>query len=363
MRKPEDDILIACTRLDFGDVERERVMLARRQGPIDWDLLCRAAIAHRVANLVDSNLKKCGPICGEIPDEVRHRFSTLGAINQASRALALDNLTRVIPYFHQNSHDVMVVKGAALDIRLPQAYRSTMSDDVDIVVRPRDRAADREAEEQTWLIIDRLLYYRPRWAYRIEIDNQRHHDVVWNGVLPIDFRRVWDDAIETELCDTTIFLPCDLDLLLMACINVHRKRILRLRSLLDIAEIIKSNPHLDWDGLARRSRDFGCPALVYSAILATRETIGCASTDADFRTLRVGSLRSGAVRFVIRRVSPSRGARDRRCLWALALRVLSLRFDQLGRWFRLALARLPNPALRRRQQADRLPPRGEPLPG
>jgi hypothetical protein len=71
-----------------------------------------------------------------------------------------------------------------------------------------------------------------------EYDFFEHHDVTMNGVLPVDFQAIWQEAVAVDYRGERTLVMRTEDLLLAVCINACRKRFFRLKSLFDIAEIV-----------------------------------------------------------------------------------------------------------------------------
>ena len=244
-------------------------------------------VEHRVAPLVYHHLQGCGAIAGSLPASVRNCFIALTARNQLEQELSDANLSKILEYLKSAAHDALIVKGASIRFGHGGLYQHTMADDVDLVIRPSGGASGRVGVDQTWPVIDWLLDRRPQWVRQFDLDNRVHHDVVWNGILPIDFEAVWDRAVRVDHGNSRFLVPGPIDNLILCSVNLFRKRILRLRSLLDIAELLDADRRMDWAELAARSSAFGCRAIVSSAIAATRATVGCAATDDDLEHLRV----------------------------------------------------------------------------
>jgi hypothetical protein len=59
-------------------------------------------------------------------------------------------------------------------------------------------------------------------------------------------------------------------MLLVSCINSCRKRYFRLKSMLDIAEILNRYPQLDWADLASRTRSYGCNTILFTALTVSQ---------------------------------------------------------------------------------------------
>src|SRR5262245_18066824 len=133
----EDEILIACSRLHLDVVHRDRVISACARGEIDWGLVYSSAVAHKIAPLVYKNLESCGSVKDLVPGKVLDDFRDVSAWFAFKNAVAEKRIAEMAAFFESRSHDVLLLKHAALSVRLREVYAVMMADDVDAVVRPR----------------------------------------------------------------------------------------------------------------------------------------------------------------------------------------------------------------------------------
>jgi hypothetical protein len=159
----------------------------------------------------------------------------------------------------------MLLKGAALDLLVYAEPWVASSRDTDLLVRPLP--GFRPGSEEREL---RAALYRAG----IECDLEAHHDVDMNGVLPIPFARIWEDAQPVDFRGQEAWVMSPEDLLISLCINSCRKRFRRLKGLFDIAETIAAG-NLDWERLTRKALDYRCEGIVFAALLTTELAVGC----------------------------------------------------------------------------------------
>lgn len=376
----EDEILIACSRLHLEDVHRNRVSLACGRGEVDWELVCSAAVAHKVAPLVYKNLQSCGPVNDVVPRKIVDQFQNITRWNALKNAIATKQIAEMATYFDSRSYDLLLLKHVALSVRLPHMYDVITSDDIDVAVRPNGEFPDRFDERylwriRQWMVADRfrkvsrcfihdnrdptdvvLNEFRalggPSRCVGVELENRIHHDVVWAGVIPIDFREIWRDANRAQVDGRPVYVPDLHDLIIMSAVNVHRKPYPRLRNIAEIHELVRFGRDLDWDVLVRKAQAYQCNILVYSALHATRAVLECDLPESVLTALRPGAVRRRAIALINRRVSPSAIRRPRkpggrpqgarRGLRDLARRFVALNGRQLIRfvWFRIILHRI-----------------------
>jgi hypothetical protein len=329
----ENQLLFAFARQNFTDSHLQAVEDICRRHNIDWDLIFSTARAHGVAPLIFAHLQqpKAGSL--DVPSEVFEKFRLCTYRNALRRDKLQANTEKALSYFQERGIDVMLIKGSALDLLVYAQPWYKISDDVDLVLKlSREAISDDEQRE--------IMAYLHNTG--VEFDYYTHHDVVLNGVLPIDFDRIWEDADVFDLDGFRVYLMGPEDMLISVCTNSCRKRYFRLKSLCDTAEIIATYPELDWDGLVQRAKADHCGAIVYAALRAAEMTVGCDLPPAVLSDLGVGAIQARAIDYLVKQISqnmplsslyPYSGGRlfARKVNAALALPYVTYRPYQLGR--------------------------------
>lgn len=288
----EDSILYLCTRQDFLPEHREGVETISRERPVRWEALAAAAERQGVAPVVGENLRRCDAAALGMPEAVAGRLELAFFENAVTKEREAERLAAALGRLREVGYEAMLLKGAALDLLVYHEPWVVVSHDVDLVLRPlAGRTLD--PEEKTV----RRSFYRSG----IECDLLTHHDVTMNGVLPVRFDRVWEEARPVRFRGAEALVMGPEDLFISLCVNLCRKRFFRLKGLFDVAETARLLPGLDWGHLARRSREHGCEGIVYTALLATRETLGVSFPEGLLAELGIPAARAWALRRLLRR--------------------------------------------------------------
>lgn len=309
-------LLFAATRQDFLD---EHCATVRASGPVRWEELAAVAESHGVAPIAGRNLRRCM----DLPPEVADRFERALFENALVKAQEAERLARGIARLREAGFQVMLLKGAALDLLVYREPWVVTSKDVDLLLRPEPGRRLAEDEQD----VRRSLY-----RSGIECDLLHHHDVDMNGVLPVRFDRIWEAARPVG----EAFVMAPEDLLISLCINACRKRFFRLKHLFDIAESTR-RLDLDWDRLAARAREDRCEGIVYAALHATAETLGCEVPPGALEGLGVPRSRALLIRRLVARFLRS-GSLESLPSW---LPYASFRWGQALRSLRIALTWAP----------------------
>jgi hypothetical protein len=332
----EDRLLFTCTRQNFTGRHKSTVLDLCSTGKINWETVFLTAQIHGVAPLVFYNLRQCSIETLDVPQNITNAFMRSLMENIHAKELLGSNALKAISIFQENDIDVMLVKGVALDSLVYSQPWFTATSDVDLIIRLK-RESVSEARFNEYML---ALHHAG-----VEYDYYEHHDVSMNGVLPVDFDLIWQDAQKISYRGQAAYAMCPEDFLLSVCVNSCRKRYFRLKALLDIAEIINTYPQLDWVKLIERARLFDCTAIVYTALLTTQMTVGCSLPTEVVDELADSPLRFKIIRWISSRLSLAAYASlhseskffDRAVNMPLILPYATLRWYQIWRKIKFAL--------------------------
>lgn len=260
----EDALVYLCCTQDLPPDRLQRIVVAARAPELDWYQVFSLAHAHGVAPLVFQNLQAALVVGATIPADVVRRFKLATYQNALAKQNQADQLARALAYLHSHQIDVMLIKGMALDLTVYDHPWYTVTQDIDLILRPCGVEWQQNGLSQ---LEDGLN------GLGIEYELETHHDVDLNGALPIDFGQIWRDARVEDFHGYPVFLMAPEDMLLAVCINSCRKRYFRLRSLCDIVETVKRFPHLDWKLFTHKAIAYGCNNIAYSALSVAMATV------------------------------------------------------------------------------------------
>jgi hypothetical protein len=271
--RPEDKLLFAFTRQSFLDAHQKTVLDICNHEKIRWDVVYSTAVQHGVAPLIYSNLLQCPTTKLIIPKNIMGQFRLCSHRNVVIKKMRAKKITEVLSFFNRKSIDVMLIKGAAMDVLVYDRPWYTIWGDVDLIVRNRREEVTNKDNSEIWALLHGLRCF--------EHDYFKHHDVDMNGVLPINFQRIWDDATKIKYKGRDVFVMSPEDMLISACIQSCRRRFFRLKNLCDIAEIINKYSDIKWRKLTRNTREYHCNNIVYTALLVTKMTLGCELSETE----------------------------------------------------------------------------------
>lgn len=293
--RSEDRILLLCARQEVLPAHREEVARLARASPAPrWEEVFATAERHGVAPVVGVSLTRSGGPALGVPPEVAARFEMARFENAAVKEHEGARLAAALGRLAEVGLEALLLKGTALELGVYEGPWVTASRDIDLVLRFRP-GRGKGPEEKA---VRRGLY-----RSGIECDLDGHHDVTMNGVLPIPFERIWEDARPVRYRGAEAWVMAPEDLLLSLCINAARKRFFRLKGLFDVAETAR-RLDLDWNRVAEKARAYRCGGIVLSALLATAETVGlpgsCRLEDLEALDWRLSPRRRALLRKLVR---------------------------------------------------------------
>jgi hypothetical protein len=258
--RDEFHLLLLCARTRIDPQQRELIRaLVTKQ--LDWEFILDKADTHALLPLLYRNLSEC---CAErVPPAVLQRLESDYRANAERNQALTGELIKLLRILESANISAVPYKGPAL---AALAYGDTSLRrfcDLDIVIRPRDILSAKPL-----LISHGYQWYRHKgqvtgpdeirknrfWhEYNfIHRENKTIVDLHWaisNQRFPfdIDLDGVWERLQPARLLDQDIrAFPAEV-LLLFLC--VHGGKDLwwrRIGWICDIAELLRSNPELDW---------------------------------------------------------------------------------------------------------------------
>lgn len=335
----EDRILCLCTRQDVQPGHREEVE-ALGHRPVRWQRLVDAAERHGVLPIAGSHLRSCAL---DLPPDLTARLETAMFENALRKEQDAQQLAAHLARLREVGLEALLLKGASLDLLVYAEPWVVTSRDTDLLLRPLPGYRPGPGEKS----VRRSLY-----RAGIECDLLGHHDLDMHGVLPVSTERIWRAARCIDFRGSEAWVMSPEDLLISLCINLCRKRFVRLKGLFDVAETV-SRLGIDWPRLGVLARSCRCEGIVFAALLAVQQTLGCPSLK-EMPDLGVRPAHARLLRLLVAAAlrTTSFTGREGAGL-ALLLPYASFHREQAWRSVRVALTHRPVPfALRAYTEGD-----------
>lgn len=279
----EAELLVHCARLKI-DASRAARIKTLLSSALDWDRLISLAERNGLVSILCFQLEQIAR--EHVPPDrlaqLRDRFHSNSALN----VLLTAELVRLLDLFERNQIAAIPYKGPALAARVYGKLSLRQFSDLDILVREAD------VWKATELLIDqdyRAHFVIParkqskfiRLGYVRLFKRERDHTPVelhWRLAprffgASFDTSQLWQHTETIEVQGASMHVPCPEDLLLMLCIHGAKDCWEKLEWVCALAELVQSNPHLDWQELMARAKASRCLAIVSLGLLLAHDLL------------------------------------------------------------------------------------------
>lgn len=275
---PETELLLCCARTQPGPAAAGRVRTLL-QGDLDWNALIRAAETHGVTPLLYSNLDAISP--GAIPsaslDQLRDRYQA-----NARRSLKLiSELSTLLKDFTAHGIRAIPFKGPALaeSVYGNAALRESL--DLDVLVEQSNLTAAKDLllargyQQMVSPQAPQMARFRSLLEYNLEfipINTTAMVELHWM-IVP---RYFWSSRRPDWLWESPRLgqvggVPCTVlspeTLLLALSIHGSKHRWAQLKWICDVAELVRSQPDMEWDRALANAQSLGCQRMVFLGLL------------------------------------------------------------------------------------------------
>lgn len=277
----ELQFLACCARTEIDDETADRI--AELGKLVDWRTVVRLAVYHRVLPLLYQSTR--GECADSMPENVeaffRRDYLTVAALNLR----LADELHRVRRHLEGGGVEAIFFKGSVL---AEFAYRSLglrACGDIDFLIR-----------EEHFFAAENLLRefgYRPLKTVtaegEIDPDALRiraqcpfvHEGFPWSldvhtSMMPpgysfrLSFDTLYARSVGVSLAGEEVRSFRSEDLLQILCLHGVKNRWERLKHVCDVAELIRSQPDLDWDEVLRTARSVRGERILYVGLELAR---------------------------------------------------------------------------------------------
>jgi hypothetical protein len=279
LARPEHRLLLLCARTrEDGEAAGEIRRLAAA-GP-DWDYLHRLARRHAVLPLLYRRLRAAA--ANEVPPAQLRRLGDDFRANAARNLYLTAELERVVSLFESEGVPVIPYKGPALAALAYRDLSLRRYVDLDILVRKEDLARAKG------LLTSRG--FRPAWRLtpaqeRVLLRSQ--HNLPFareEGRLVVELHwelaapryasprdeTVWSRLVRVKLAGREAECLAPEDLLISLCVHGTKHLWERLAWICDVAELLKSQPRLDWAAVRGRARAAGTERMLLLGLRLAR---------------------------------------------------------------------------------------------
>jgi hypothetical protein len=271
--RTEFQLLLLSARLAV-DAASESRLKALVQPDLDWDFFVASAQQHRVLPLVCRTFERVRP--HGVPDSTMQRLRT-AAHTTARRNLRLTSeLLQVLDSLHGRDIRCIPYKGPVLAAMVYGDISLRQFGDLDIVVPEND------AMRAITLLSARGYHYAKETEKDITlrrdeggVDLELHWAVTTSrDPIQIPPQLVWSDLRTFSVAGRSVLANSYETLLLIQCFHGAKHLWERLGWLCDIAEIVRSQPALEWSRVIEPAAALGARRTLFLGLSLARELLG-----------------------------------------------------------------------------------------
>jgi hypothetical protein len=285
-RSRELELLLLCARLRLDQQHVRRIVDLLDRG-VAWNEVAFLAGRHGLTPFLHRALS--GLSSDRVPGDVQNRLRSMAQAIRFQNLGAVRELIRILRALEAAGIAATPYKGPALAAFLCNDLGMRESCDVDILVRPSDAIRARsivlglgyspKSRIPDWVRTTHVRFHCS-FTFRSS-DGLINVDLNWR-VLPRYWRipeipeHEWGSLRRLSLAGASIpwFSPeC---ILFLLCMHGSAHKWDTLKWIVDIAEMLRAYPNLDWGSLANQARRTGSERMVAVGLVLARDLLGAA---------------------------------------------------------------------------------------
>jgi hypothetical protein len=259
----EVDLIRACARMEMTDAWASWIR-ALIKADVDWCEVRTLANHHRVLPLVYRTLYK--HFRDQVPEGVLVELRIAYQTNVARNTFLTHELIKVLNWFEEEDIVAIPIKGPVLAKGVYGDVNHRQFDDLDVLVQEGDVASVSELllsrgyspvvaavgseAEMTLMEEGECGYFSPCGSYQVDV----HWQMIPRSFLDLDQEGLWDRAEWISLAGKPVRIFSNEDLLVLLSIHGMRHLWARHAWIVDLIQLLRANPLLDWDRVFDRGK-------------------------------------------------------------------------------------------------------------
>ncbi|MGH9930090.1 MAG: nucleotidyltransferase domain-containing protein [Pyrinomonadaceae bacterium] len=280
---PEAELLVHCARLEIDPDRAERIRMLAGSS-LNWTQLLALAQRHALIPLLFFQLNRIAS--EQVPADQLKQLRDRSQSNAALNVLLTGEMVRLLELFERNQILAVPYKGPAIGVGIYGNSALRQFADLDILV------PDTSVWQATELLIEsgyqahftiparkrssfiRLGYVR---LFKHEADGTTV-ELHWRLAprffgAPFDTSALWKSSRRIELQGASVRVPAAEDLILMLCIHGAKDCWEKLEWVCGLAELIRSEPEVDWEQLLQHAKKIRCLTILYLGLVLAHELL------------------------------------------------------------------------------------------
>lgn len=269
--RPESEFLVWCARTVLTDDLAARIR-ARAQETLDWSMVLKMAEYHGVVPLLYRNLSAVSSdlVPAQLLTPLRHKTQAEAMLN---RALA-DELLVLCEAFTAREVPVIPIKGATLAVSAYGDVALREFTDLDLLVPKASMAAAQavllaQGYKRRTALDKSSETNREQGPYHVYIKacGLSRVDLQWMMAhsfftFALDRPEFWRSRIPIGLENKTVPGLAPEPLLIVLCVHGSKHAWELLKWVCDVAELLRSHPHLDWNQIFVYASNWRCRGML-----------------------------------------------------------------------------------------------------
>ena len=278
----ELQLLLACAHVTIDAYQRKHIRSLIAAGP-DWELLVLMAQRHGLFVLLHRSL--CKVSHEQVPPAVMEQLTTLARNYRSRNLMLVAELARVLSILENAGIGAIPYKGPALAQYVYGDFALREFVDLDILIRPSDAVRARRVlissglpphKSVSQLVPQLHRYFHCETAFvlfgevKLEV-NWRQAPAYW--LLPGMGDKVWERLGQLRIAGSDLMTLELADLLIVLCIHGCKHIWDTLKWLVDVAELVKGQPKLEWVSLQTRAHEMGAAIMVEVGLVLAHDLL------------------------------------------------------------------------------------------
>lgn len=262
MNRPLEEVLLTAARVHLTPLDQARLTAAL--GNLDdWDRLLELSDYHAIAPLLLRHLQGHAEL---VPARVLHQLQAECRPIAANNLALTAALAQLLARCGQQGLRVVPFKGPTLALTAYGDLGLRVFFDLDLLVRPVDYPRMRALLLESGYRLQLRLSSAWEEAY-LRIYGQMPFEHRENGTLvevhtaftprdfsfPLRLTEIWPRLVTHRLLGRSVLQPAPEDLVLLLAVHGVKHCWTGLGWICDLAEVLRTNPDLDWETLRRRA--------------------------------------------------------------------------------------------------------------
>jgi Uncharacterised nucleotidyltransferase len=270
---PEKRLLLRCARTQLPPGFREEIRQLAAL-PLDWDLLLVEAARNSLRPLVARHLSACAAEI--VPPQQLKRLSDAVRANTARCLILTAELIQLMDRFREAGISAVPYKGPVAAVQAHEDITLREFEDLDIIVRQQEMPRVNQVvtslgyrSKFPWilspdagsaLVPGEYQYLHDSRRMVVEVHTER---TLRHFPVPPDLEGLFRRLVPVFLSGHEIRTFAPEDALVMLCIHGSKDFWERISWIVDIAELIRACPKLDWNAVSNRADSWKAGRILY----------------------------------------------------------------------------------------------------